>query len=177
MWHKFFSRMAKNQTFLLKLLTTGGVRYSSKPTVAPASFAAEAPDDTLTLHEGAAAMLFGPEQLIARVRAGLPARAFGLLADTLEVSAERLARLLHIAPRTLARRDVFKPDESDRILRLSCLFQRACDVLGGEPEARHWLQAPQWALGGALPLEFADTEPGTREVERLLGRIEHGVVA
>lgn len=171
--------MANNQTFLQKLLAAGSARYARRPqTAAPAAAEPIAPAGALVLQEGAsAAVLFGTEQLIARVREGLPATAFGLLAEALEVSAEQLARLLHIAPRTLARRSVFKPDESDRILRLGCLFQRASEVLGGEAEARHWLQAPQWALGGVAPLTFADTEPGTREVERLLGRIEHGVVA
>ena len=31
------------------------------------------------------------------------------------------------------------------------------------------------ALGGATPLGFARTEPGVREVEDLLGRIEYGI--
>jgi uncharacterized protein (DUF2384 family) len=34
---------------------------------------------------------------------------------------------------------------------------------------------PQFGLGGAVPLEYAETEVGAREVENLLGRIEHGV--
>jgi uncharacterized protein (DUF2384 family) len=33
----------------------------------------------------------------------------------------------------------------------------------------------QKGLGGKTPLEYADTEPGAREVEDLLGRLEHGV--
>jgi putative toxin-antitoxin system antitoxin component (TIGR02293 family) len=38
-----------------------------------------------------------------------------------------------------------------------------------------WLKSPQKALGGKTPLEYSDTEPGAREVEDLLGRLEHGV--
>ena len=30
-------------------------------------------------------------------------------------------------------------------------------------------------MSGAVPLEYAETEVGAREVEHLLGRIEHGV--
>jgi uncharacterized protein (DUF2384 family) len=33
----------------------------------------------------------------------------------------------------------------------------------------------QPGLGGAVPLDFAKTEIGAREVENLLGRIEYGV--
>jgi len=38
-----------------------------------------------------------------------------------------------------------------------------------------WLTRAQPALGGAIPLELAKTGLGTREVEALIGRLEHGV--
>jgi len=47
----------------------------------------------------------------------------------------------------------------------------------GEENARQWLTRSARALGGEPPLHFADTEPGAREVERLLGRIGHGVLS
>jgi Protein of unknown function (DUF2384) len=40
-----------------------------------------------------------------------------------------------------------------------------------------WLNCPQIGLGGAVPLEFAQTTFGFREVEKLLTRIDHGVYA
>jgi putative toxin-antitoxin system antitoxin component (TIGR02293 family) len=40
---------------------------------------------------------------------------------------------------------------------------------------RQWFKMPAKALGGKTPLEYADTEPGTQEVEDLLVRIEYGV--
>ena len=60
--------------------------------------------------------------------------------------------------------------------RLARLFERAVDILGGEEEARRWLEREQWGLGGAVPLQHAKTEPGAREVETLLGRIDYGVL-
>jgi len=33
------------------------------------------------------------------------------------------------------------------------------------------------ALGGVIPFELARTEVGAREVEMLIGRIEHGVIS
>jgi putative toxin-antitoxin system antitoxin component (TIGR02293 family) len=47
---------------------------------------------------------------------------------------------------------------------------------GSLEEARSWLRTPNRALGEASPLEFATTDVGTREVEQLIGRLEHGVV-
>jgi putative toxin-antitoxin system antitoxin component (TIGR02293 family) len=55
------------------------------------------------------------------------------------------------------------------------LLVRASEALGGEESARSWLAAPALAFHGECPLDFADTEIGAREVEALLGRIEHGV--
>jgi putative toxin-antitoxin system antitoxin component (TIGR02293 family) len=113
--------------------------------------------------------------LVEKVRRGLPVRAFAILRKAINVPTERLARLVHIPVRTLARRQVFKTDESERIVRLGRLFQRAIEVMGSEDEARRWLLQPQKALGNLVPLDYADTEPGAREVEDLLGRLEHGV--
>jgi putative toxin-antitoxin system antitoxin component (TIGR02293 family) len=55
------------------------------------------------------------------------------------------------------------------------LLKKADDVFGDGASAREWLTHKQPGLGGAVPLDFARTEIGAREVENLLGRIEYGV--
>ena len=60
-------------------------------------------------------------------------------------------------------------------MRFARLTARAVAVFGNEDDARKWLGTAQQGLGGALPLDYAETETGEREVEKLLGRIEHGV--
>lgn len=55
------------------------------------------------------------------------------------------------------------------------LFEKAEVVFENADLARQWLNRPQFGLGGEIPLDFAKTENGAREVENLLGRIEHGV--
>ena len=67
------------------------------------------------------------------------------------------------------------PAESDRVMRYARLLGRAVEVLEGEDAARRWLTRPQYGLGGAVPLDFAETEAGAREVENVLGRIDYGV--
>jgi putative toxin-antitoxin system antitoxin component (TIGR02293 family) len=115
--------------------------------------------------------------LIQGVKEGFAAKSFDLLCEAYDVPRERICQVIGIPVRTLARRTVFKPDESERILRLGRLFQRATAVLGSAEEARTWFQAPQHAFGGIAPLDYADTELGAREVENLLGQLEHGVFA
>lgn len=38
-----------------------------------------------------------------------------------------------------------------------------------------WLKSPQRALGGKIPIEYADTESGKETVKNILGAIDHGV--
>ena len=116
--------------------------------------------------------------LVSAVRAGIPSRRFDALKELLGVSTRALADVVGISPSTLSRRRKrgrLNKDESERLLRLARIVFRAVDVFDGRKNARKWLTEPARALGGEAPLEFADTEPGAREVERLLIRLEHGV--
>lgn len=96
----------------------------------------------------------------------------------LDISVDAAASLLGTSARTLARRQKeghLQETESDRLYRIVRLFERAVDVFGNEEDARIWMRRPQWGLGGAIPLEYARTDPGAREVESLLDRIDYGV--
>ncbi len=115
-------------------------------------------------------------QVRAALRLGVPRAAFDHLRGDLGVSTEELAEILGIPTRTLARRtDRFKPDESERLLRVASVVRKSQDVLEDPESARRWMTRPKRALGGLTPLRCCDTEIGAREVEALLGRIEHGV--
>lgn len=119
-----------------------------------------------------------PRQMVDMIRAGLPAERFDVLREALDVSTRELLDLIGLTKSTLSRRrrrGHFDSDESDRILRVARLFTHAVRAMEGRENARRWLKEPARALGGERPLAFADTEPGAREVERLLLRIEHGV--
>ncbi len=119
-----------------------------------------------------------PSDLIAAVKAGLDVHVFVDLARRLGVSEARLAEVAGIAPTTLTRRKragTLAPDESEHVMRLVALFERTTQVLENEADAAEWLRTPNPALGGDTPLALADTELGAREVDDLLGRLEHGV--
>jgi putative toxin-antitoxin system antitoxin component (TIGR02293 family) len=60
-------------------------------------------------------------------------------------------------------------------MRFSRLLEHATNVFGDVNKARVWLKFPQRGLGGAVPLDYAETEVGAREVDNLLGRIDYGV--
>jgi putative toxin-antitoxin system antitoxin component (TIGR02293 family) len=54
-------------------------------------------------------------------------------------------------------------------------MRRAIAVFGSRESALDWLRSPQFGLGGKIPLRYAETEVGAREVADLLGRIDYGV--
>ena len=112
------------------------------------------------------------------VKDGLEAGAYSNLRSALGVSDQKLADSLSIPMRTLQRRlrrGRFMPDESDRIARLSRIYQRAREVFDSADSAREWMQTPNPSIGFAVPLELCSTDPGCVEVERVLHRIEYGV--
>lgn len=116
--------------------------------------------------------------LIKSLKAGLVVKELEALRSSLDLPMDRLAPMLGISNTTLHRRKStgrLDPAESDRVLRFARLMGTAVDVLENEQNARSWLTSPQFGLGGAVPLEYAGTEVGAREVEDLLGRIAYGV--
>lgn len=120
----------------------------------------------------------GVPELIEVVRDGLPIEELTDLQACLEVPMERLATLLGISKATLHRRKAsgrLDASESDRVVRFARLMGKAVEVFEHPEAARRWLRSPQVGLGGAVPLDYSETEIGAREVEELLGRIEHGV--
>ena len=130
-----------------------------------------------SLERGAPVGLAAP-QIIDALRLGLPVRELDDLQAALEVPMEKLGPMLGISKATLHRRKVegrLGVAESDRIVRFARLMGRAIEVLESLENARRWLNAPQVGLGGAIPLVYAETEVGAREVEDLLGRIDFGV--
>jgi putative toxin-antitoxin system antitoxin component (TIGR02293 family) len=121
-----------------------------------------------------------PAEAITRIKQGVRLTEFRGLAERLDLPEGRLAVVLHINPRTLARRKAagrLDTLESERVYRLERLVALATEMLRDEARARDWLKTPKRALDGATPLEYAETEVGAREVERLIDQVRHGVFA
>jgi putative toxin-antitoxin system antitoxin component (TIGR02293 family) len=118
------------------------------------------------------------EDLIEAVTHGLPASLAREWAQQLQLTLADMAELLRLNPRTFQRRldeGSLSLIESERLWELSRLFCRAVGVLESEQGAVHWFKNPIQALGGATPLAYARTAVGLRELDDILGRIEHGV--
>jgi putative toxin-antitoxin system antitoxin component (TIGR02293 family) len=118
----------------------------------------------------------GTPQIIEQLEAGLP---FGALQIFQSNSGLDVSTLIGITERTRLRRKVagkLTPEESERLLRIAQVFERAMQLFDADREAAaRWLTTPRRALNGRRPLDYSRTELGAREVENLIGRIEHGI--
>lgn len=132
---------------------------------------AVAPDDARATRD--------PWETMARVERGVEYRALPRLAAAVGLSEEEVAKLASISARTLARRrdaKRFSALESERIVRLEHTVDLARAFFDGdERAARDWLLMESPALRGVPPLQVAAKEVGAREVEKLLGRLAHGI--
>ena len=135
---------------------------------------------------GLAAMLGGREVLGREIRTdleladviheGLPISAVeAVLASGLLAAAE-VDRLV-VPRRTLARRKrkALSTAESDRLTRAARVLSRAGEALGSTEAAGRWMRKPNRALRGARPIQLLGSDVGCRLVEKILGRVEHGV--
>jgi putative toxin-antitoxin system antitoxin component (TIGR02293 family) len=118
-----------------------------------------------------------PLALVDLVRSGVPWQIYRGVVENLGLNDRAAAGILHIPPRTLARRKGgrLEPNEGERLVRLVRLAAHATDVLGSREKALRWMEAPNRALAGATPMSLLDTDIGTQEAEAVLTRIEYGV--
>jgi putative toxin-antitoxin system antitoxin component (TIGR02293 family) len=118
-------------------------------------------------------------ELIRQVRRGFSFRSLLDLQTRVGVPLAEIASIIDLPPRTLARRKSsgrLSADESEKLLRLSAVFEQAVDLFeGNQANALKWLTAPKKELENESPLAYSRTELGAREVEDLIGRLEHGV--
>ena len=116
---------------------------------------------------------------IREIRKGFPFERMQQFATSSGMAPTEVAKVLQIPARTLARRRKegrLAPDESERLVRLDRLFDLTVQLFDGDRDrAREWFTKPRPALGNESPLQFAETEIGAREVENLIGRLEHGI--
>jgi putative toxin-antitoxin system antitoxin component (TIGR02293 family) len=119
--------------------------------------------------------------LIAAVRRGLPSESLDAVFDGfakmmgLQASLYQAVGSARTLQRKRAAHSALSADESDRLARLARIIVRAEQALDDADKALDWIASPNRALGGERPLDLLDSDAGSLAVERILGRIEHGV--
>lgn len=118
------------------------------------------------------------QTLIPAIQRGLRFDTLVFLKGLYELPDDLAQKIIAVSTRTWARRKAenrLSPVESDRLYRLARIIARTEEVFGSRDKARLWLKEPNRALRLQTPLSLLDTDEGTRRVEDVLIRIEHGV--
>lgn len=117
--------------------------------------------------------------ILAKIRNGLAFKSIEMLEEALNSTRKEMSVVLSIPVSTLNRRKkegVLHVDESDRVVRFAQLFDSAVIMMQGDKNAAiTWLRTSSVLLNNESPLEHASTELGAKDVEDLIGRIQHGV--
>ena len=106
--------------------------------------------------------------------AGLDFGEFEALRKQLDLSLDDLAARLGFSRSIIAQRKAagrLTTDESGKVVCYARLLGHAMHLFGDLNEARQWLKTPQRGLHGAVPLDYAKTDLGAREVENLLTQL------
>lgn len=109
---------------------------------------------------------------------GVPTSAVEEAIDSGVIEADVVYEMV-VPRRTLsyrkARDQHLSPEQSDRLARVLRVYARAEEALGDRDRATRWLQKENRALNGKVPLALLSSDAGARAVEKVLGRIEHGI--
>ncbi len=155
------------------------VAINKKPAV-PAARAMPAPRRPLPDAAMLGIAASAPDELRKQVENGLPFDSWERLQASAGFTTKQMADLVQMNVKTVARRKGtgrLSPAESDRLARFSRILTQAIELFEGDQQAAmQWLAAPRGALGGVSPLDVIRTEVGAREVERLIERLEDGIL-
>jgi putative toxin-antitoxin system antitoxin component (TIGR02293 family) len=117
-----------------------------------------------------------PNKIAKPATGGLEFGEFESLRKQLDLSLEELSARFGLSPNAIAERKAsghLTTDESGKVVCYARLLGHAMYLFGGLNEARQWLKTPQRGLHGAVPLDYAKTDLGAREVENLLTEMQN----
>lgn len=122
---------------------------------------------------------FSEQQIIARSRQGVLRAEADRVASLVGLTDKEMAAAIGLSPSYLHRLKIeqrISQDASERLSLLENLLQHALNTFDGRPTTvLGWLRSPLRELEFQTPLQTLDTVTGYTLVDRVLGRIDHGI--
>lgn len=120
-----------------------------------------------------------PALLMEASRTGVEYSFFNQLLNSIPITLNEWADILHLSNRTMQRyhkqKKNFEVLQSERILEISMLYDYGIEVFENKENFEEWMNSKIIALGGVKPKSLLDSSYGIQMVKTILGRIEHGV--
>lgn len=122
---------------------------------------------------------FNEQEIITRSRQGVLRAEADRVAALVGLTDKEMAAAIGLSPSYLHRLKTeqrISRDASERLLLLENLLQHALDTFEGQTSTvLSWLHTPLRELEYQTPLQTLDTVTGYTLVDRVLGRIDHGI--
>jgi putative toxin-antitoxin system antitoxin component (TIGR02293 family) len=122
---------------------------------------------------------FNEQQIINRSRLGILRAEADRVAAMVSLTDKEMAAAIGLSPSYLHRLKLDQrigQDASERLSLLENLLQHALDTFDGQQViVLGWLRTPLRELEYQTPLQTLDTVTGYIVVDRVLGRIDHGI--
>ena len=127
---------------------------------------------------GTSASDLTPFEKMHVIREGVSKKDLEILKTKAKMDYTSLAKALSVTRATLInkkRGERFNSGLSERIVGLADLYSFGFEVFEDEEAFTNWMQKPNKALGGEIPVDVIDNQFGREEVKNVLGRIAYGV--
>ena len=136
----------------------------------------------LHLHKRSQAMLHQDRiALVILALQGVPATRFFDIADLTGYKREQLAEVFDTSLKTFQRYEreqkKLNPQDSEKVLKITALFQTGESVFGSADAFRRWMDKAAYGLGYQVPFELLHTSGGIDLIMDELMRIEYGDLA
>ena len=112
---------------------------------------------------------------------GVSASRFFDIADLTGYKREELAGLFDTSVKTFQRYErehkKLNPQDSEKVLKITALFQAGESVFGSAAAFRRWMDKPAYGLGNQIPFDLLHTSGGIDLILDEVMRIEYGDLA
>jgi putative toxin-antitoxin system antitoxin component (TIGR02293 family) len=117
--------------------------------------------------------------LIEVVREGLSIASVAHLQQNFGLTNKQMSALLAISESTYQRRlrakGTLTPDETEKAISLSEIYEKGIEVFEDKADLERWLQSSVRNLQGSRPVDLLDTMLGRKQVMTVLNAILHGI--
>lgn len=115
-----------------------------------------------------------PLNRVNTFRRGLSRKSFDRLKEVTGLDNNILAEALGVSSKTLQRKDIFGPIQSEKMYELAELYAVGISCFG-KKGFRRWMDRPLFSIGNRKPIDLIDVSEGLMLLKTEIMRLQHGI--